>query len=153
MVDAGGSLQLWTSTVASNRGTTGAALSVVAGGSAAVVDTTLAGNNGVGVEKVGSLLIENSIISGHAAGNCSAPLGSWGWNLDSGTSCGFTAPGDAQAVDPLLGTLADNGGPTRTRKPGVGSPAIGTGTCNTPLDQRGIARPQGGSCDKGSVEQ
>lgn len=58
-------------------------------------------------------------------------------------------------ADPLLGALADNGGPTQTRALNVGSPAIDAGNnaaCPT-ADQRGIIRPQGGGCDIGAYER
>lgn len=68
---------------------------------------------------------------------------------------GTTCPGISQ--DPLLGALADNGGPTKTQLPGSGSPAIGgvpTAQCTTTTDQRGYPRPAtaGASCDIGAVE-
>ncbi|MEM7799555.1 MAG: choice-of-anchor Q domain-containing protein [Chloroflexota bacterium] len=58
--------------------------------------------------------------------------------------------------DPILGPLADNGGPTQTMEPASGSPAIGNadaGVCPT-TDQRGVSRPQpaDGACDVGAVE-
>jgi len=69
------------------------------------------------------------------------------------------------ALDPRLGALADNGGPTQTLLPQTGSPlidAIVNGACQTasgvvgPIttDQRGLVRPQvpGGLCDIGAVE-
>jgi len=61
--------------------------------------------------------------------------------------------------DAMLGALADNGGNMLTHLPGTGSPLIdaipnGTNDCGTVItaDQRGIARPSGSGCDKGSVE-
>ena len=57
--------------------------------------------------------------------------------------------------DPNLGPLVDNGGPTLTQALLPGSIAIDAASCakNTPSqDQRGIARPQGSSCDIGSFE-
>jgi len=46
-------------------------------------------------------------------------------NLDSGASCAFGAAGDlSNVVDPLLGALADNGGPTATHALLTSSPAI-----------------------------
>jgi hypothetical protein len=81
-----------------------------------------------------------------------------GHNLASDATCGLLLAGDVQQVSPLLGPLADNGGPTRTHLPIPGSPAIDTGTPDClPTDQRGLGRPSdGGSgaavCDKGSVE-
>lgn len=58
-------------------------------------------------------------------------------------------------TDPLLGPLADNGGPTLTLLPTALSPAIDQGApaiCNG-TDQRGITRPQGAACDIGAVER
>ncbi|HKY61868.1 MAG TPA: choice-of-anchor Q domain-containing protein [bacterium] len=63
--------------------------------------------------------------------------------------------------DPLIGPLADNGGPTQTHNLLAGSPAIdggnpggcldGSGAVLT-TDQRGFLRPSGSACDIGSVE-
>jgi CSLREA domain-containing protein len=58
-------------------------------------------------------------------------------------------------IDPKLGPLADNGGPTRTHALLLGSPAIdaaSTPDC-PPTDQRGVLRPQGAACDIGSYER
>ncbi len=57
-------------------------------------------------------------------------------------------------ADPLLGALADNGGPTLTLALQSGSPAINAGTTSgcPSTDQRGLPRPQGSSCDIGAVE-
>ena len=53
----------------------------------------------------------------------------------------------------FIGALADNGGPTLTHMIASFSPAINTGDCLLELDQRGVARPQGGACDIGAVER
>src|SRR4051794_18005349 len=108
----------------------------------------------------GTTTFKNSIVSAGTPTNCVVTIGtivSAGNNLDSGTSCGFTGSGDQSGADPLLGPLADNGGPTQTRRLGNGSPAIDTGdnaACPA-ADQRGVARPQpaGGTCDKGAFER
>ena len=61
--------------------------------------------------------------------------------------------GNPLTGDPLLGTLQDNGGPTRTMLPGASSPALGAATCTTgDTDQRGVARPTG-ACAVGAVER
>ena len=59
------------------------------------------------------------------------------------------------AIDPRLGPLALNGGPTRTRALLPGSPAIDAASSSgcPQRDQRGIARPQGPACDIGSYER
>ena len=75
-------------------------------------------------------------------------------NLSDDTSCGFTAAGDKQGVNALLGPLRNNGGATRTHALSAASPAIGgagPATCAR-ADQRGVARPQGGTCDIGATE-
>jgi hypothetical protein len=59
-------------------------------------------------------------------------------------------------IDPLLGSLANNGGPTLTHLPLPGSPVIDAGNpaipSPPPTDQRGFARIAGPAIDLGSVE-
>jgi len=59
-------------------------------------------------------------------------------------------------IDPLLGPLANNGGPTSTHAPLPGSPVIDSGNPAIPsppaTDQRGFARIVGPAVDRGSVE-
>jgi cysteine-rich repeat protein len=85
-----------------------------------------------------------------------------GYNIiKNASSCTITGDttGNQIGVDPLLGPLADNGGPTRTRRPGspaieAGNPAppgSGNGACEA-TDQRGVVRPIGSRCDIGAVE-
>ena len=60
----------------------------------------------------------------------------------------------AAPINALLGPLAANGGATSTHALLAGSPAIDTAdnaTCPA-TDQRGVARPGGGVCDKGAYE-
>jgi hypothetical protein len=71
-------------------------------------------------------------------------------------SSGFGIPGDLIGGNPLLGALADNGGPTLTCALLPGSPAIDVGTdsvTNTfATDQRGYPRLVGAHVDIGAVE-
>ena len=106
----------------------------------------------------GSATITDSIVSGTQQ-NCNIASGkgsvsSGGHNIDSGTSCGFTAAGDKQNTNPLLGPLNNNGGLNATDALLAGSPAIDAAAgCPPPAtDERGIARPQGGACDIGAYE-
>jgi hypothetical protein len=95
--------------------------------------------------------------------------GTWnsvGHNIADDGSCGLDQPSDQAGVDPLLGPLADNGGPTQTRAPEPGSPAIDQGFAGglgPAIDQRGLRRtvdflavpnPAGGDgSDVGAVER
>ncbi len=88
---------------------------------------------------------------------------SLGYNISEDGSCPLVGAGDLEETDALLGPLQMNGGPTPTRRPLPGSPAIDrvpVAVCldedNDPLghDQRGLPRPAPGSaaCDAGAVE-
>jgi hypothetical protein len=112
----------------------------------------------------GGLTITNSIVA--ANGNqtfdkdCSefsaGAIHDGGHDVSYATTFGDTScPG--VNTNPLLGALADNGGPTETMLPGAGSSAIGlvpSGSCSPSLDQRGDSRPGSGksACDAGAVE-
>lgn len=103
------------------------------------------------------VIIQNSILaSGGALSDCvlnTTTLTSNGHNVvrNAGT-CAFTGSGDRVAIDPRLGALADNGGPTFTMAPLGGSPVIGTGSCSETLDQRGATRISVPTCDVGAYE-
>ena len=60
--------------------------------------------------------------------------------------------GNIVGSDPVLGPLADNGGPTFTHALLAGSPAIDAGDTLEPTDQRGEARPFGLADDIGAFE-
>jgi hypothetical protein len=53
-------------------------------------------------------------------------------------------------VDPMLGALADNGGPTPPIAPLPGSPALAAGSDCPPTDQRGM--PRADPCTLGALE-
>jgi hypothetical protein len=112
----------------------------------------------------------NNIIGAQASGaDCAisgtASVTSSGGNLESGTSCGFTAASDQQSVADLgVAAIGSHGGQTLTHDLLPGSPAIDAGqrrTCNREAngkDQRGLARFYDGdgdgdfACDSGAVE-
>lgn len=116
---------------------------------------------------VGQMNLSNSIV-----GTCSGTgtYNSLSFNLvRCPGNCTLTGnlTGNLLGIDPKLGRLADNGGPTPTRALLAGSPAIDAGNpggCvglnvqNLTTDQRGFARPTDGNgdgtlrCDIGAFE-
>ena len=121
-----------------------------------LVNATIASNSGAGVNnEAGAVTVTNTIIANNLFGDCrSESLASLGHNVDSDGTCGFSGPGDRSGVDPRLGRLADNGGPTRTHALLPDSPAIDAGDDSKApaTDQRGAVRPQGSAVDIGSYE-
>lgn len=108
-----------------------------------------------------SLAISMSlVVDGSGGPNCGggAPITDGGYNIDSGASCGFSASNHSlSGVEPNLGALAANGGPTETMALPPGSPALDlipptTPGCSGSVDQRGTTRPQGTGCDVGAYE-
>ena len=102
-----------------------------------------------------SIIALNTIGAGTGT-NCFSNMGidSGGHNLlgSLDPACtGFTATGDKASGAPLLGTLRNNGGPTKTACPLKGSPAINAGSPSAPArDQRGrkrVKRPDIGACE------
>ena len=125
-------------------------------------NSTLSPGNAGGLWNVGSATIANSIVANNTSAsnpNCYiyGPLTDLGYNLESGTDCGFTGTGSKQNTDPMLGALASNGGPTKTMALMAGSPAIDTVPVASCLasDQRGNPRPDNtaeAACDMGAYE-
>jgi len=117
---------------------------------------------GGGIRNDTNAMLKNTIIANSpSGGNCFGTITSNGNNLDSGETCGFTGTGDLTNTDPLLGALADNGGPTLTHALVVGSPAVDAVASGCPpphTDQRGLGRPVDGdgdgaaACDIGAFE-
>lgn len=179
------------STISGNQAISSGAGMYIARGTASLYNTTITNNladsdnDGVGfgggviVGSSGGLEISNSIIAGNLSNTNSSPdcngysITSLGYNIvNNNSTCIFTAgTGDqigdnVTPINPLLGQLADNGGPTQTHQLLNGSPAIDGGNpsdCTDNVgaaintDQRGGTRPlDGGSgtaiCDAGAYE-
>jgi hypothetical protein len=124
---------------------------------------TATGPGGPGTPEGGNVLgavhFQNSIVAGGTAAagseNCAGNSQvSEGHNIDSLDQCNFHAAGDRVNTDPLLGPLADNGGPVETMALQPGSPAIDAGDSSAcpPTDARGALRPGGAACDIGAFE-
>lgn len=144
-------------TVAQNSvtgGTNGIAGSGPSSGSNGARGPTLGG--GVFIASSAAVNIKNSIISSSkGAGNGSGAFTDLGNNISSDASIAFGSA-SFKNRNPLLGSLADNGGPTQTMAPQSGSPAISAGNIyGAPaFDQRGFPRPGSGKSkpDIGAVE-
>jgi hypothetical protein len=100
----------------------------------------------------GSVIALNKVGSGGVNPDCSGSFGTNGGNvLGDPTGCtGFTGPGDVVTPNPMLGPLADNGGPTETVALLPASAAIDHNSDCPTLDQRGLTRDS--SCDTGAYE-
>jgi hypothetical protein len=127
-------------------------------------DNCLADGGGL-FNGVGTVTLTATIIALQLLGPDCATVGtitSNGFNLDSDNTCSLSVVnGDKPGVDPLLGPLANNGGPTQTHALLTGSPALDMVQSGCPpptTDQRGISRPQNGDlsgtafCDIGAYE-
>ncbi|MEV5936559.1 choice-of-anchor Q domain-containing protein [Streptomyces sp. NPDC052079] len=108
---------------------------------------------------LGRMTLRNSVVAGNtvdgAAADCEkafATISSQGHNIDGDGSCRLSAAGDLPSRDPLVGPLANHGGPTDTVALLPGSPALDSAEGCPATDQRGITRPQGAACDIGAYE-
>jgi uncharacterized repeat protein (TIGR01451 family)/CSLREA domain-containing protein len=107
-----------------------------------------------------TIVADNSASSGSSGGgDCydssatdNAHSADVGGNIDSDGSCfSDSVTGDQTGVNPELGPLASNGGPTETDALVPNSPAIGKAIAGCPsTDQRGVARPS--ACDVGAFQ-
>ncbi len=176
------------STFELNEGDLGAAIYNL--GTALIENSTLSGNVGGAIRTSGNLRLFSSTVVDNLQGielfgvagatalrstildntgdDCPPPAGSGqinslGGNLSSDSSCNSEfGNDDLTGVDPMLGALADNGGPTQTMAPAPGSPALGAASVlGCPLvDQRGLTRPPAREgappaelCDSGAYEE
>jgi hypothetical protein len=135
-----------------------------------LLHTTIIGNRaevGGGVyyanSTTSSVKLTNSLVAQNEASNgmdVRGPVVSGGGNLIGafdgwGTFVGSDILGSTiSPVDPMVGALADNGGPTWTHALLRGSPAIDAALAAPALssDQRGLARPVGAAPDIGAFE-
>lgn len=163
-------LSIDNSTLVQNTAGTGGAGGIFSFGGTAVagiqsvtLSSNFAGNGGAGAirNQSGStmnlghtIVIDNNSSSPNITN--SATFNSLGFNLIGITNgaVGFVASDLINITNAFLGLLTNNGGPTPTLLPDLGSPAIDAGT-NAALfttDQRGFPRLVGAAMDIGAVE-
>ncbi|MCY2991124.1 MAG: FG-GAP-like repeat-containing protein [Planctomycetota bacterium] len=136
-----------------------------AGGTIEIVSSTIVGNSATWspagiINYSGELQLKNSIAAASLGGKADlqGEIVSQGHNFigNVGVATGLThgVLGDlvgtaGTPLDPKLGSLQDNGGPTQTRAPLVGSPAIDAGDDAgvATADQRGFPRSLDGNRD------
>jgi hypothetical protein len=164
-IDNDATVDISDSTFFGNTGGTSGGGAVQNFGTATIRYSTLSGNSspfGANIHSAGSTLsVSSSIVANGVGGtNCSGSpaITDGGYNIDTGTSCGFsTANHSKNSTNPQLGALASNGGPTRTMALAAHSPAVDAipatvSGCAGSIDQRGLPRPQGIGCDIGAYE-
>jgi hypothetical protein len=168
--DFWGTLTLTNSTVWDNSADYGGGIfndyGVLTLASSTVSDNSANYGGGIG-NRLGDMVgmrtvtLTNTIVANSASGgNCGGPIIDGGFNLDSGSSCGFTTANHSLSnTDPMLGWLTFNGGPTPTLALLAGSPAIGAGNpdfdrSSVLWDQRGRGYPRqiGQRIDIGAFE-
>jgi len=162
----GTSQQLTNDTFDGNSGYYGAIVLVASGST--LTNDTIANNTGTeggGIwDPAEATAIVNTIVADNHGVDCydgvAGPTVDKGYNLDSDGTCFATggtgstpeSTGDQPSVNPDLGALADNGGPTETDALLTGSPAIGKALASScpATDQRGVPRPT--ACDIGAFQ-
>jgi CSLREA domain-containing protein len=169
-----GSLTVTNSTISGNTVAAGGFGGGIraADGATTVVNSTITNNVAIsGVQTAvqgglsaagGSVSVQDTIVAGNTrsdgvAADVTGTVTSQGHNLIGNTNqgSGFVAS-DLVNVNPLLGPLQNNGGPTQTQallptSPALDAvPTIGAGCPGT--DQRSVSRPEGGACDIGAYE-
>jgi hypothetical protein len=139
-VMSGGTLAITNSTFASNR---------VSAGTVSIVSSTIWS----GVDASSALTLKNSIVAAFGGsiisqGNNLIANGTGATGVTNGVN-GDLVGTSASPIDPKLGPLQDNGGPTPTMALLAGSPAIDAGNNSgaPATDQRGYARIVDGNGD------
>ncbi|HWI17942.1 MAG TPA: CSLREA domain-containing protein [Vicinamibacterales bacterium] len=130
--------------------------------STALSYTTIVHNRGGGLRRTGdvpvgignSIVAFNTPVFGSAPANCMGGVTTSNTSIENDITCGFAGSGDMVMTNPMIGPLADNGGPTLTHALLAGSPAIDAGS-PTPehRDQRNYPRPVFGGPDIGAFEK
>ncbi len=160
--NAGGFMAIINSTIHANyTDIEGGAIDGSGGADTVISHSTIAANkygtSGINVGLPHFVYMRNTIVAGNTKSDIKGALTSSGYNVVGNTTSGSGfASTDILNIDPLLGPLADNGGPTLTMALLPGSPAIDAGdnTDAPEWDQRGPGFPRivNGTIDIGAFE-
>jgi hypothetical protein len=151
-------VQLVNSTISGNSAGSGNGGGLYGGGGSNyfLLNATVAGNQAAavgGIQTGGAASFRNSILYGNGGTECVLDSVTANNSLAEDGTCGLSGNGNITGVNPGLGPLANNGGPTDTRAIGPASIAVNRGGAGCQAtDQRGVARPQLGACDIGAYE-
>ncbi|MDX1992439.1 MAG: choice-of-anchor Q domain-containing protein [bacterium] len=144
-------------------GNSGSGIDIGTGGTTRVTldYVTIAENGRFGIDPgPGQIIIRNTLLVANEGGNCDVgTITSNGGNISDDALCNavLTGANDQNAVDPLLGPLTDFALSATvtiaTHPSSAGSPAINNALdSGVNVDQRDVARPQGGGFDSGAYE-
>jgi hypothetical protein len=154
----GGSAKIRNTTFSGNSGPQGGDFWTFSDGVAlSLVNVTVTGTSAPSLlfDHAATVTLRNTLFDGPGA-RCSTgsrPT-SLGHNLSRDMTCNLTGAGDKPGMDPLLGPLAANGGPSMTHALRAESPAANAGDSTSigALDQRGLPRVQFAAVDIGALE-
>jgi hypothetical protein len=158
-----GKLDIVNSTIAGNQAS-GAAGGILTEATAqtTLLSTTVAlntaGSSSAGglANPSGSMALGNSLVAGNSedlvlSGQCSGGTAGTRNVIEGSEPCGLDAATNRAVAAAGIGTLADNGGPTKTIALKKGSPAIKYARDCPKRDQRHIKRPA--RCDAGAFQR
>lgn len=161
--DTSGILEISSSTITGNSAMQGGAIynyNIMRSSNATVTANNTTSTTSASIENVPvtgyELTLYNNIISGNGGNDLLGTPTHAHNNLIQfpPASLGTDSIANITGVSPLLGPLANNGGPTDTFALLAGSPALNAAElihCSF-LDQRGVTRIRSGGCDIGSYE-
>lgn len=150
-------LDLQNVTIANNTASGGGGIWFANQVTGTLLNCTIAGNTGDGLFGGDTgVALKDTIVANNVKGtldsttNCAKQHASGAPDIQWPQQGGVMCTSDVTVVDPMLGSLADNGGPVKTMKPGAGSPAIGAGSSCSATDAAGKTRPS--ACTLGAIE-
>ncbi|HWS72453.1 MAG TPA: Calx-beta domain-containing protein [Thermoanaerobaculia bacterium] len=120
---------------------------------------TITNNSDIGIVLAGTggtVTLDNTIVADNSITDVIGSTFAVNYSLvEAPTSSAFiVGPGFLTAVDPQLGPLANNGGPTQTQRPALTSPVVNAANPVTAVltDQRGQPRSYPTRADMGALE-